>query len=277
MKRLFVVLPLLLLCNPSHAQDRRLRGALERLIRRIAELEERVAALERRSAGSDDVHGYYAGDRELPKAERVPGAHWLRKVSGLTYAKPQVLGYSTPSGGSTVWALSAVRRGRPTDQLVEDFGFRPFDRILSVNGVLTVSLPERRDLSKALESARGIGILVERRQEELQRGGDLVVLSFRIAPPVHPEAAAPEPPLAPEELAKQYRVLMASVSDDPKRSTVTLQHVGTRRTVTLAHGDELGGYRVLSIAVHGEGEAREAEVTLLTRAGHAKIRLARAD
>ena len=131
MNRLLPTVALLALCLPAHGQDRP-ADEVEALKARVAALEARLAALERlavRFAGeSGDVHGYYAGDEPVPKPERVPGVGWLRKVPDVAFAKPKVLPYLSPTGGTTSWILSAVARGRPNRLLVAEYGFGPYDQ-----------------------------------------------------------------------------------------------------------------------------------------------------
>ena len=280
---LFSALAWAVLCLPALGQGNAQPPSDEvrHLRAQVADLEERIAALERlairfaaqaseveREAPEVELHGYYAGRIELDEDERVPGADWLRKVPGLVYAKPRTLPHTSEDGAQSANVLSRIAKGKlhPLPPIAYRLGFRFGDRILSVNDVPVDELPSRGRLTNQLRDAPGVAVLIVRKHAQL-------VLSFRIAPPVHTE---PPPPPRATDLVKRFTLVMANMDVEGNRSTVVLRDSASGKTVTLGIGDVFEGFRVLTIGVRGRGESREAEVTLLTKDGQRAIRLTRA-
>lgn len=80
-------------------------------------------------------------------------------------------------------------------------------------------------------------------------------------PPSQPVEIRPSQP-TPQDLSRQYTLVMASFNEpDPALSSFTIQgRDGSQRT--FSHGDSFDGYVVIDIRVQGEGDTREAIVTV---------------
>jgi hypothetical protein len=92
----------------------------------------------------------------------------------------------------------------------------------------------------------------------------------RAAPPPPPSAAVdvgPTGPPTPQDLSRLYTLVMASFNERaPDLSTFIIQgRDGTQRTFSI--GDSFDGYRVMDIKIEGDGEAREAIVTVQSTGG----------
>jgi hypothetical protein len=80
----------------------------------------------------------------------------------------------------------------------------------------------------------------------------------RPLPPV--VAPGPGPTEQPPALATKFRLLLVSEDrQDPSRSTaIVASSAGDQRTVTV--GDQLDGFGIVHIGVHGEGDERRARL-----------------
>jgi hypothetical protein len=282
--------------QPSEVQ--RLRGRVAKLEKRLASLEQLVIRLaasaeagkkaqvaKPKPASAEppkptvvkrarplSIHDYFVPRTEgVSAGERVPGLSWLRRVPGLIYARPRSLSAAKSLRVEEVLRAVIRRGGKALSEVPFDttaLGFRDGDRVLSVNGVRLDRVPDAKELRLRLRGQRRLAVLMERKAQRL-------VLSFELARPMVRWRDWPRSP-SPRDLAARYRLVMASVSvDGAERNTVIVQERTSARSVTLAVGDQFDGYRVLSIGVHGTGEAREAEVTCWTPEGKTVIRLSR--
>ncbi|MCO5171184.1 MAG: hypothetical protein M9894_33180 [Planctomycetes bacterium] len=86
------------------------------------------------------------------------------------------------------------------------------------------------------------------------------------AMPSQPVELAPAQP-TPQDLSRNYTLVMASFNErDPALSSFIIQgRDGNQRT--FSQGDSFDGYEVLDIRVQGDGDEREAVVTLESRSG----------
>ncbi|MCW8141295.1 MAG: hypothetical protein KIT58_20525 [Planctomycetota bacterium] len=84
--------------------------------------------------------------------------------------------------------------------------------------------------------------------------------------PTQPVELAPSQP-TPQDLSRNYTLVMASFNErDTALSSFIIQgRDGNQRT--FSKGDSFDGYEVLDIRVQGDGEEREAIVTLESRSG----------
>ncbi len=85
-------------------------------------------------------------------------------------------------------------------------------------------------------------------------------------PPVMPVETGPVQPTA-QDLTRLYTLVMASFNErDPELSSFIIQgRDGSQRTFST--GDSFDGYVVVDIRVEGEGDTREAIVTVESRTG----------
>lgn len=292
---------------PGHEEIHELREANRDLRERVAELEARVADLEevaRRLAAVGEAarrlgapaepaegEGYFDADGEIPAAEQVPGYPWLRKVPGLTYARPRPIPHTVYARYRDYDALVALFReaaggefveaeaGRgyrlealdPGSVLATRLGLRPGDLLLEVNGRPLDAAVEGRELFVRLRDALRFALLIERE-------GQRVLLSYYVGArgqaagreeaDAGPADFATPAPLRPEDVAERYALVMATVPPGaPERSTVILadRHTGAQRAFGV--GDDVDGFVLRSIAIEGEGDARRAVLLLADEAG----------
>lgn len=85
-------------------------------------------------------------------------------------------------------------------------------------------------------------------------------------PPMTPVSTGPAQP-TPQDLTRLYTLVMASFNErDPELSSFIIQgRDGSQRT--FSKGDSFDGYVVVDIRVQGEGDTREAIVTVESRGG----------
>lgn len=85
-------------------------------------------------------------------------------------------------------------------------------------------------------------------------------------PPVTPASTGPVQPTV-QDLTRLYTLVMASYNEpDPDLSSFTIQgRDGQQRT--FSKGDSFDGYVVVDIQVQGDGDGREAIVTVESRGG----------
>jgi hypothetical protein len=97
-------------------------------------------------------------------------------------------------------------------------------------------------------------------------------------PPPTPVQQAPTGPPTPQDLSRLYTLVMASFNpSDPALSSFIIQgRDGQQRSFSV--GDSFDGYQVMEIDINGDGDAREAVVTVQSGTGtRDTIRLRRAN
>jgi hypothetical protein len=86
-------------------------------------------------------------------------------------------------------------------------------------------------------------------------------------PPPTQVDVGPPPAPTPQDLSRLYTLVMASFNErDPSLSSMIIQgRDGAQRTYAV--GDSFDGYQVVDIRIQGDGDTREAIVTLQSSSG----------